>query len=51
MIEECNAIIFIFRQIGDVSNVWCEKFQDKLEPDKQWVEICQKEFSQVRVIF
>jgi len=35
------------RQIGAVSNVWCEKFKDKLETNKQFVDICQEEFSQV----
>ena len=36
-----------FRRIGEISDVWCEKFADKLEPSKQWVDICQEEFSQV----
>lgn len=46
-LKKCNTFYFVFRKIGAVSNVWCEKFQDKLEPNKQWVDICQEEFSQV----
>ena len=44
-----HLFFFVFRQIGAVSNVWCEKFQDKFETDKQFVDICQEEFSQVSI--